>query len=97
MSAKREEIIEGVAIDRRGVVDVDSKLEQPLCDLAIELQSGGRAVDVEHVLAAIVMAVRDGKAPRGSTLNELAEHHGATLARYVEVLFAQHGGQVSDE
>ena len=96
MARRLETIVEGVTLSKQGVVQVAPELETPLCDLAIELQEDGHAVDVEHVLAALVMAVRDGRIEAGLSFAQAAEQR-ETLARYVEIVFNRHGGQVSPD
>ncbi len=97
MAKPNEDIIDGVSIDRSGVVHIDSKCEKPLCDLAIELQTDDVPVDVEHVVAALVMAVRDGKLERGVSLEAFDAESIGTVGRYVALLFKQHGGKVCDD
>ena len=92
---KPEEIVEGVTIDRQGTVVVAEGLQQTLCDIAIDLQEcTPHAVDVEHVLAALVMAVRDGKLPRNSDINRTTGAQNEILARYVDVLFQRYDGNL---
>ena len=98
MKDKFEQIVEGVSIDRQGSVRVAEGMQQDLCELAISLQEiTTHPVDVEHVLAAVVMAVRDGKLERASTLTNESQEINAVIARYVNILFARHGGKVTPE
>ena len=93
-----EQIVEGVTIDRLGTVVVSEGYQQTLRDTAIALQEGvSYPVDVEHVLAALVMAARDGKIPRTDSLDSENQEHIRTLSRYIEILFQQYGGKVTGE
>lgn len=93
-----EQIVEGVTIDRLGTVVVSQGYQQTLRDTAIALQEGvPYPVDVEHVLAALVMASRDGKIPPTDTIDSENQEHIRTLSRYIEILFQQYGGKVAGE
>ena len=93
-----EEIVGGVTIDRKGTVVVAEGMQQVLCDLALQLQDQTpHAVDVEHVVAALVMAVRDGKLKRNSCLDEFRESEIDTLQRYIDVLFQRYGADIATE
>jgi len=93
-----EPIVEGVTIDRLGTVIVSEGHQQTLRDTAIALQDAiPYPVDVEHVLAALVMASRDGKIPRTATIDSENQEHIRTLSRYIEILFQKHGGKVTGE
>ncbi len=97
MAKANEAIVEGITLDKSGTVHIESDLEQTLCDVAIELQSDDRPVDVRHVVAALVMATRDGKIDRATRLGDLTDEQSRVLSRYVGVLFQQHGGSISDD
>lgn len=98
--AKRspEQIVVGVTIDRQGVVSVEEGFQQTLCDVALAIQEcTPHAVDVEHVLAALVMAVRDGKLLRNSELKSSDGEQNSILSRYVNVLFERYAGEINGE
>ena len=93
-----EQIVVGVTIDQLGTVVVSEGYQQTLCDTAIELQEGSPyAVDVEHLLAALVMAVRDGKIPRNDPLDRHNPEQLRILSRYIDILFQKYGGKVNPE
>ena len=93
-----EQIVEGVTIDRQGTVVVAEGFQKTLCDIALDLQERTpHAVDVEHVLAALVMAVRDGKIPRNSSFSSGDGAQNEILSRYIEVLFTRYGGKINGE
>lgn len=96
--AKSEPIAVGVELDKRGTIHVAPENHDRLCALAIDLQDGGLAVDVQHVLAALVMAVRDGRGERELTLAEWAEPaRKQVLARYIQLIFSRHGGEITGD
>ena len=98
--AKRppEKIVEGITIDRKGTVAVAEGLQQALCAIALDLQDHlPHAVDVEHVLAALVMAVRDGKVSRNQSLPTMGASEITVLQRYINVLFEKYGGDIAEE
>ena len=93
-----EQIVAGVTIDRQGLVSVEEGFQQTLCDIALALQEcTPHAVDVEHVLAALVMSVRDGKLPRNIDLNSNGSEQTRILSRYVNVLFERYAGEINGE
>ena len=93
-----EEIVNGVTIDRQGLVVVAEGMQQVLCSLALKLQDQTpHAVDVEHVLAAVVMAVRDGKLARNSSLDSFCKTELDILQRYIDVLFQRYGPNITEE
>ena len=93
-----EEIVNGVTIDRQGTVVVGEGMQQVLCELALTLQDQTpHAVDVEHVLAAVVMAVRDGQLARNSSLDSFCKPELDILQRYVDVLFQRYGANITEE
>ncbi len=57
-----EQVVPGISISPSGQATVDSSLANVLFDLAIKLEEPTQLpVDVEHILAAIVMAARQGE------------------------------------
>jgi len=90
-----EEIVAGVTIDRKGSVTVASGHQQGLCDIALDLQEETPlAVDVEHVLAALVMAVRDGRLERGARVTDDPKAFRSILLPYVKLVFQRFSGDV---
>jgi hypothetical protein len=90
-----EQIVAGVTIDRKGSVTVAAGHQQGLCDIALDLQEETPlAVDVEHVLAALVMAVRDGRLERGADVTNDPKAYRSVLLPYVELVFQRFSGNV---
>jgi len=95
MARQEEKIVAGVSINRRGTVKVARGHQQTLCDLALALQDVCQyAVDVEHVVAALVMAVRDGRLQRDSVVTADDEPVIRVLLVYVTLIFKQFKGTV---
>ena len=88
-----EVILKGITIDRHGTVTVEPGWQNVLRDLALDLQDLiPHPVDVEHVLAALVMSVRDGRILAEVDLNEVRSSHQRILVEYVNLLFQQFPG-----
>jgi hypothetical protein len=89
------QIAPGIFVTSSGQATVDPALADVLFDLAIRLEEPTNLpVDVEHVLAAIVLAARSGELdPNTSLLSDdpaLAE----LLAGPVKTVFAKYDGKV---
>ena len=91
-------VARGVTLSRDGAVTVEPDLTETLLDLAEELEARtGHPVDVEHVLAAVVLAGRRGSIPPDRQLRPHDDLLLAALAPHVETVFTTYGGVVSDE
>lgn len=91
-------IAPGICLDDTGHVSVDAEVGRALFDLAIELEDATpHPVDVQHVLAAIVLAERDGLvndqtqvSPENPSLQEI-------VCQYLPLVFKQYGDQLGAE
>lgn len=95
MQNSDQQIVPGITVTSSGQATVDPSLADLLFDLALKLEGPTKLpVDVEHVLAAIVLAARsselDANAPLSSDDSELAD----ILAVHVKTVFAKYGGNV---
>ena len=91
-------VAEGVTISRDGEVSVDEGLTDTLLDLAETLEARtGRPVDVEHVVAAVVLANRAGKLGSDRRLRTGDDLLLMALAPQIETLFAKYGGVVAED
>ena len=78
-----------------GQATVDPSLADVLFDLAIKLEGPTNLpVDVEHVLAAIVLAARNGKLDANTPLSSDDPALVEVLVDYVNTVFADYGGKV---
>ena len=91
------QVAEGVLISADGEVSVDEGLTDVLLDLAEALEERtGRPVDVEHVVAAVVLANRAGNIGSGKRLRTGDDLLLMALAPHVETVFAKYGGRVAE-
>ena len=86
-----QQIIPGISLSPTGQATVDPALADVLFDLGIQLEEITKLpVDVEHVLAAIILAARNGQLNQCTRLSSsdlvlqevLADHVGAIFAKY---------------
>ena len=97
MSESRQ-IVPGISVTSSGQATVDPALAQVLFDLALKLEGPTRLpVDVEHVLAAIVLAARNGQLPSDQALSSEDPALVETLVGHVKMIFETYGGSVGDE
>ena len=91
-------VAEGVTISRGGEVSVDEGLTEILLDLAETLEDRtGRPVDVEHVVAAVVLANRAGKIGSDRRLRTGDDLLLMALAPQIEAVFERYGGLVAED
>lgn len=92
------QILPGITLSKTGQATVDPTATKNLIDLAIEIDDRSRhPVDVEHVLAAIIMASREGVLPESTDLAHANSELKTCLAQYVELVFEKFGGNVSKD
>jgi hypothetical protein len=93
-----QQIVPGVSVAPTGQASVDPALTDVLFDLAIQLEEHTNLpVDVEHVLAAIVLAARDGELDPNRSLSPDDARLPQVLAGYVKKVFSDYGGNVGTE
>jgi len=89
------QIVPGISLDAAGQATVDPALVDLLFDLAIQLEEPTNLpVDVEHVLAAIVLAARNGELDSNKPLSSDDPTLAQVLVGHVKTVFADYGGQV---
>ena len=90
-------VAEGVTISRDGEVSVDEGLTDILLDLAETLEERtGRPVDVEHVVAAVVLANRAGKIGSDRRLRTGDDLLLMALVPQIDAVFERYGGLVAE-
>ncbi|NNJ24956.1 hypothetical protein [Alienimonas chondri] len=90
-------IAEGIAISPSGEVRVDEGLTETLLDLAEALEERtGRPVDVEHVVAAAVLANRAGKIGSDRRLRTGDDLLLMALIPQIDAVFTRYGGLVAE-
>ncbi|QDU42456.1 hypothetical protein Mal52_09170 [Symmachiella dynata] len=89
-----QSIVPGISLDAAGQATVDPVLADLLFDLAIQLEEPtNQPVDVEHVLAAIILAARQGELDANRPLTADAELV-AVLVKHVKTIFSVYDGKV---
>jgi len=89
------QIVPGISITSTGQATVAPEVAEVLFDLALILEEPTRLpVDVEHVLAAIVLAVNQGELNPALELKANNPTLVKVLERHVKTIFADYDGQV---
>lgn len=90
-----QQIAPGITVTSTGQATVDPSLAPVLFDLALELEGPTNLpVDVEHVLAAIVLAARNSELDANTPLSADDPAVVEILAVHVKAVFEQFGGNV---
>ena len=90
-----QQIVPGISVTSSGQATVDPSLTDVLFDLAIKLEEPTNLpVDVEHVLAALVLAARKGELDPNKPLSSDDPALLKVLVGHVKTVFEQFGGKV---
>jgi hypothetical protein len=90
-----QQIVPGISVSALGQATVDPSLTDVLFDLAIKLEEPTNLpVDVQHVLAAVVLAARSGELAPDTKLSSDDQALAAVLTPHVKSIFADHDGKV---
>ena len=90
-----QQIIPGISLSPSGQATVDPTLADVLFDLAIQLEEITKLpVDVEHVLAAIVLAAHNGQLDQNTRLSSSGLALQEVLADHVRTIFTKYDGKV---
>ncbi len=90
-----QQIVPGISVTSSGQATVDPSLADVLVDLAIKLEEPTNLpVDVEHVLAALVLAARKGEIDPNMPLSCDDPALAEVLVGHVKTVFADYGGKV---
>ena len=93
-----QQLIRGISLSSSGQATVDPKLTEVLIDVAIKIDDDSKfPVDVEHVLAAIVLASRVGEVNSETVLDGANEELVSLLGAHVETVFQTFGGKVGTD
>ena len=93
-----QQVVPGISVTPSGQATVDPSLAELLFDLAIRLEEPTNLpVDVEHVLAAVVLAARNGELDPNTPLASDEPALVEILVRYVRTVFAQFDGKVGGD
>lgn len=89
-------IVEGISLAPSGQVSIDKGLGPVLFDLAVEMEAFvSDPVDVQHIVAAIIMASKAGELPPNHQIRASDAELMPLLAKHVRELFVRHQGKVS--
>jgi hypothetical protein len=92
------QIVPGIFVTSSGQATVAPSLADVLFDLAIKLEEPTNLpVDVEHVLAAIVLAARKGELDPNTPLSSDDPALVEVLVGHVKTVFADYDGNVGIE
>lgn len=92
------EILPGICINSAGEATISKEMGDVLFELAVELEEPARfPVDVEHVLAAIVLAVRWGELDREQSIDGADSELLMKLLPHVKTVFRDFGGVVGED
>jgi len=90
-----QQIVPGISLSTSGQATVDPELTDVLIDIAIKIDDISKfPVDVEHVLAAVVLAVRSGSISNDTDMSSDNDTLISALAENVETVFERFGGKV---
>ena len=95
LGESEKQIVPGISVTSSGQATVDPSLTDVLFDLALKLEEPTKLpVDIEHVLAAIVLAARNGDLDPNTPLSSDDPALAEVLAGHVKTVFADYGGKV---
>ena len=98
MTEGEQQVVAGISISSSGQATVDPSLADVLFDLALKLEEPtNHPVDVQHVLAAIVLAARSGELDPAIELSSDDPALVSVLAPHVKSVFENYGGEVGTE
>ena len=98
MSSDDQQIVPGLTITPSGQATVAPFLVDVLFDLALKLdETMPYPVDVQHVLAAIVLADRNGQLDSNTRLSSDDPALAAILASHVKTVFEKFGGKLGSD
>ena len=91
-------VVRGITIDHRGQATIDPAIQDVLMDLALELeQPTGLPVDVQHVVAALVMARQHQQIEPAALIAAENPRLVSLLTPHVQSIFARHGDQLGED
>ena len=98
MYGTERQIVTGISLDAEGQASVDASLNNVLFDLALKLEEiTNLPVDVQHVVAAIVLAEREGDVSATNAISASNRILVSALATHVKSVFALYGGKVGKD
>ena len=93
-----DRVVPGISVTPSGQASVDPSMSDVLFDLALKLEEpSDLPVDIEHVLAAIVLAARQGALDPETPLSAEDPTLVDTLLPHVRTIFEKYNGTVGDD
>ena len=93
-----QQIVPGIMLSQSGQASVDPELTEALIDIAIKIDDMSKfPVDVEHVLAAIVLASHSETIQTDTEILSDNDVLISVLAKHVETVFEKFGGKVGKD
>jgi hypothetical protein len=93
-----QQIVPGISISPSGQATVDPALADVLFDLAVKLEEPtNHPVDVQHVLAAVVLAVRNGDLAPSTKLSAEDMMLVEALTPHVKTVFDEYDGRLGTD
>ena len=93
-----QQIMPGISLSKSGQATVDPALTEVLIDIAIKIDDMSKfPVDIEHVLAAIVLTARSGSIAVDTELTSDNRQLISALAKDVATVFEKFGGKVGKD
>ena len=90
-----QQIVPGLSVSTTGQATVDESIADVLFDLAIQLEKTTRLpVDVQHVVAALVLSARKGELDPQTPLSSVDPVLATVLVGHLKTVFAVYGGKV---
>lgn len=95
---REKQIVPGISVTATGEATVDPLLADVLFNLALQLEGPtGLPVDVEHVVAAIVLAERTGELNSNKPLNAEDPSLVKLLIKHIKIIFTEFNGDIGTE
>ena len=95
MNGDDQQIVPGLSVSTTGQATVDPSISDVLFDLAIKLEeTTNLPVDVQHVVAALVLSARKGELDPTTPLSSDDRVLAAVLAAQLKTVLAVYGGKV---
>jgi hypothetical protein len=93
-----KQIVRGISLSPAGQATIDPALTEVLIDLAIQIDDDSRyPVDVEHVVAAVVLAAQNGGLAPETELSSRDAGLLVVLGQHIETVFEKFGGKVGTD
>ena len=98
MNSDDQQIVPGLSVSTTGQATVAPSIADVLFDLAITLEETTTLpVDVQHVVAALVLSARKGELDPTTPLSSDDPVLAAVLAVHLKTVFAVYGGNVGTD